>query len=317
MMYVAAPNPAANTSGNTGVASELASLSMSNKMDGDCYYGDAPETDAQKEVDKLKRTLDQTDEGNMLLMQCIALLIADNRVNAERFRSQGGSRVLYGMVPIAEARKHALRVIQQLVLDTSRQSHDDFSTLLELMQAAQPDNYSVKIDILDACQQLFALDARTQTRFREIQGFVYVISSLVSLSSGDADGDADGHADGHANGHADDADTNGGATPASEGSQGHAPITAWPHVAASEGPQGHAPITSQGSTLSSDVDEKMQLVQKIFETLTAAMVDSPANKQAMANEIRYDMLADSLQLSGLVRHEGTATRVFEYGLLTF
>jgi hypothetical protein len=156
------------------------------QIDPDFYYGDAPEgaaaaaaaAVAASSVASTVGAAERIAEGHVLLMECLALLLANNSENSQRFRAGGGTRVLFSMVSIAESRVHSLRVVQQLVLDPSRHAHDDLSTLLELLQAAPPSHFALKIDILKTCLNLFSLDARTKLRFREVQGFVCVMPFL-------------------------------------------------------------------------------------------------------------------------------------------
>jgi hypothetical protein len=230
--------------------------------DEDFYYGDAHGAQAEAAT---KTVVDRSEQGHVLLMECLSLLLTENIENADKFRAAGGARVLYSMVPIAQSRVHALRVVQQLVLDASHHAREDFSTLLELMQAAQPNHYAVKIDILKMCLRLFSLEPRTKGLFRDVQGFVYVISSLVALAE--------------------------------------------PSRSTRDRLEdGVGKVTKVDGLL-------LELVQKIFETLTAALCDSPANKHAMMHDIRYDILAESLQASGLVVSTASAQPTFHY-LLT-
>lgn len=267
------PTPPPSLASSSGGARRIRSEELDeSQLDEDFYYGDDPGAVAET----AKAAVDRSAQGHVLLMECLALLLTENVENAEKFRSAGGTRVLYSMVPIAESRMHALRVVQQLVLDDSTHANEDLSTLLELMQASQPKSYAVKIDILKTCLRLFSLEPRSKSHFREVQGFVYVISSLVALGDGAAV--------------ADDA----GATA----------------VAGAAGAGAGAAAGTAGST--KDEGLRLELVQKIFETLTAALCDSPANKHAMMHEIRYDILADSLELSGLLANPASAKPTFHY-----
>ena len=122
------PTPAPSmASSSKGVLDE-------SQLDEDFYYGDDPGAVAEAQ----KAEVDRSAQGHVLLMECLVLLLSENAENAEKFRSAGGTRVLYSMVPIAESRMHALRVVQQLVLDDSSQANEDLSTLLELMQLEKP-----------------------------------------------------------------------------------------------------------------------------------------------------------------------------------
>lgn len=108
-------------------------------------------------------------DDHSLLMECLALLLADNATNAADFRRAGGARAVHNMVALTSQRWQALRVAQQLILgDDSPRAHDDLGTLLELMQSTPPQAYGVKIDILRTVIRLFSLDPRTKHLFRQV-----------------------------------------------------------------------------------------------------------------------------------------------------
>ena len=50
----------------------------------------------------------------------------------------------------------------------------------------------------------------------------------------------------------------------------------------------------------SETDPKLEFVRTVFEVLTAAFMDNPANRELFQSEGRYEMLADSIRLSGLI-----------------
>ena len=103
-------------------------------------------------------------------MECLALLLAENAANAADFRRAGGARAVHNMVALTSQRWQALRVAQQLILgDDSPRAHDDLGTLLELMQSTPPQAYGVKIDILRTVIRLFSLDARVKHLFRQVR----------------------------------------------------------------------------------------------------------------------------------------------------
>lgn len=111
---------------------------------------------------------EEPDDHN-LLMECLALLLADNAENAEIFRRAGGARAVHNMVALTAHRWQALRVAQQLILgDDSSKAHDDLGTLLELVQSTPPHAYGVKIDILRTVIRLFSLDPHIKLLFRQV-----------------------------------------------------------------------------------------------------------------------------------------------------
>lgn len=224
----------------------------------DFYYGDAPApVVSSTQQPQSHRQASDAGQYFMLMMEALVLVLGENVVNCDAFRRLGGSRALFAMVSMSETRLHALRVIQRLVLDDSIMAQDDLSTLLELMQTSPADHVDIKVDVLLACLRLFSLEPRIKAMFREVQGFVYIISCLVTLA-------------------------------------------------------GPADTSAPGGI---SIERKMELVRRIFETLTAALVEAPGNKETMSKSIRYDILADSLKLSGLLGAEQTAAEIFVY-LLT-
>ena len=120
-------------------------------------------------------------EALPLLCQCIASVIATNPANAELLRVAGGSHALFRLVGVEWAADSALHLIQQLILDRSRDAGDDLSMLLEKLQSVAPTQYVIKIAIMNTFLRLFKQDSRTKADFFEAQGFVYVICSLLQL----------------------------------------------------------------------------------------------------------------------------------------
>ena len=60
-------------------------------------------------------------------------------------------------------------------------------TLLGLMHSTQLSEVKLKTDVLDALLKVFDLDPRTRAVFREVGGFVYVMSVLINMEGSLAD----------------------------------------------------------------------------------------------------------------------------------
>ena len=60
-------------------------------------------------------------------------------------------------------------------------------TLLGLMHSTQQSEVKLKTDVLDALLKVFDLDPRTRAVFREVGGFVYVMSVLINMEGSLAD----------------------------------------------------------------------------------------------------------------------------------
>ena len=114
-----------------------------------------------------------------LLMECLRVVLEANEINGNLFRESGGARCVQNMVPYAQSRREALKLVQQLVLLPG--GHDDLGTLLGLMNSAKPTAVKLKTDVLRAVQRVFNLAARTKSLFREADGFVYVVSVLTGM----------------------------------------------------------------------------------------------------------------------------------------
>jgi hypothetical protein len=122
-----------------------------------------------------------TDEEHFifLLMECLRVVLEGNETNGNLFRESGGARCVQNMVPYAQSRREALKLVQQLILLPG--GHDDLGTLLGLMNSADPTAVKLKADVLRAVQRVFNLAARTKSLFREADGFVYVVSVLTGM----------------------------------------------------------------------------------------------------------------------------------------
>ena len=122
---------------------------------------------------------EETD--HLLFIECLALMLNDNKQNADAFRRAGGARAIYNMVPSSRARKNALKIIEQLILNMDlSHTNDDLGTLLDVMQSSA--DVDMRTDILNAITRLFSLNARVRHTFREVHGFVYVLSVLLSIT---------------------------------------------------------------------------------------------------------------------------------------
>lgn len=60
-------------------------------------------------------------------------------------------------------------------------------TLLGLMHSTELSEVKLKTDVLDALLKVFDLDPRTRAVFREVGGFVYVMSVLINMEGSLAD----------------------------------------------------------------------------------------------------------------------------------
>lgn len=60
-------------------------------------------------------------------------------------------------------------------------------TLLGLMHSTPPSEVKLKSDVLDALLKVFDLDPKTRAVFREVGGFVYVMSVLINMEGSLAD----------------------------------------------------------------------------------------------------------------------------------
>lgn len=85
-----------------------------------------------KDVSPPATPMDQpTTDYLFLLMEALRLLVENNEANSAFFRQHGGSRCVHNLVPFANARPYALRIIQQLVVDGG---HDDLGKYLRYFQ---------------------------------------------------------------------------------------------------------------------------------------------------------------------------------------
>ncbi|XP_078381850.1 WD repeat and FYVE domain-containing protein 3-like isoform X3 [Oculina patagonica] len=113
-----------------------------------------------------------------LLMGCLRLLLENNSTNATEFRECGGARCIHNIVPYSSSRTEALKIIRELILSGG---NDDLGTLLGLMHSTPQSEVKLKTDVLDALLKVFDLDPRTRAVFREVGGFVYVMSVLINM----------------------------------------------------------------------------------------------------------------------------------------
>ena len=60
-------------------------------------------------------------------------------------------------------------------------------TLLSLMHSTSQSEVKLKSDVLDALLKVFDLDPKTREGFREVGGFVYVMSVLINMEGSLAD----------------------------------------------------------------------------------------------------------------------------------
>lgn len=119
-----------------------------------------------------------------LLMGCLRVLLENNSTNAAMFRECGGSLCVHDIVPYASCRSEALKIVRELILSGG---NDDLGTLLRLMHSSSPSEVKLKSDVFDTLLKVFDLDPRTRAGFREVGGFVYVMSVLINMEGSLAD----------------------------------------------------------------------------------------------------------------------------------
>ena len=118
-------------------------------------------------------------ETGFLVTECLSVLLVGNANNAAVFRESGGARTAHSCVSFAECRREALGLVQQLILSPA--GDDDMATLLALLQSAPAQDLAIKTDILKSLLTCLRESHRTRTMFRKVGGFVYVMSTLVSM----------------------------------------------------------------------------------------------------------------------------------------
>eukprot|EP00047_Mylnosiga_fluctuans_P023839 m.147022 g.147022 ORF g.147022 m.147022 type:complete len:3132 (+) comp9701_c0_seq1:40-9435(+) len=125
-------------------------------------------------------------EGLRFLMEALTLLLTDNSTNCALLRQTGGAVHLFKLVHSPVVRHSVLRIIMQLIVDKEAgKAREDLSTLLEVMQASKATAYDEKMDIMRTLMRLLSTDSRAKNFFREIGGFVYTLSTLVTLARDD------------------------------------------------------------------------------------------------------------------------------------
>ncbi|XP_056017801.1 WD repeat and FYVE domain-containing protein 3-like isoform X2 [Ostrea edulis] len=132
-----------------------------------------------EEVSAREPTSQEQKEIGCLVMDCLTLLLSSNHSNANVFRECGGARCVHGMVQYEDCRQQALNIIQQLIL--SPQGDDDMATLLGLMHTSPVLSLQLKTHILKALLTVLRESHRSRTVFRKVNGFVYVMSLLLSM----------------------------------------------------------------------------------------------------------------------------------------
>ncbi|XP_029115173.1 WD repeat and FYVE domain-containing protein 3 isoform X3 [Scleropages formosus] len=128
---------------------------------------------------KSSRGSEEQKELAFLVMETLAVLLQGSNTNAGLFREFGGARCVHNIVKYRQCRKHALSIIQQLVLSPS--GEDDMGTLLGLMHSASSTELQLKTHILEALLAALRESHRTRMVFRRVGGFVYITSLLVAM----------------------------------------------------------------------------------------------------------------------------------------
>ncbi|XP_048589940.1 WD repeat and FYVE domain-containing protein 3-like [Nematostella vectensis] len=122
--------------------------------------------------------VEEQQDYAFLLMSCLRLLLEGNPENAKMFRACGGARCAHNMIPQPKSRTDALRIIQELLLSGG---NDDLGTLLGLMHSTPLSEVALKIEVLNSLLRVFELEPNTRAVFREVGGFVYVMSVPLSM----------------------------------------------------------------------------------------------------------------------------------------
>jgi hypothetical protein len=118
----------------------------------------------------------------------VTTLLQRNRENVALSRALGLRELVLDLVKFKSTRAGALRIVQQLVAEDAEQLHNDLDLLLELLQTAQPDDFAMRREILEACRRMFGINHRAKDSFRE--GILCSVSLLCLLNVDDKPGAA-------------------------------------------------------------------------------------------------------------------------------
>ncbi|EDV25542.1 uncharacterized protein TRIADDRAFT_23507 [Trichoplax adhaerens] len=124
--------------------------------------------------------LDSLEDYAFMLMETLRVVLEGNTINVNHFRRDGGARCVHNLVPYSRSRAKSLRLVQQLIL--SEGGEDDLGTLLGMMNSAPQTAVELKIDIMNTLARVFSLDPSMRSSFREVGGFIYIVSVLVSMN---------------------------------------------------------------------------------------------------------------------------------------
>lgn len=124
--------------------------------------------------------LDSLEDYAFMLMETLRVVLEGNAINVNLFRRDGGARCVHNLVPYSRSRTKSLRLVQQLIL--SEGGEDDLGTLLGMMNSAPQTAVELKIDIMNTLARVFSLDPSMRSSFREVGGFIYIVSVLVSMN---------------------------------------------------------------------------------------------------------------------------------------
>ena len=118
------------------------------------------------------------------LMDTLILTVKDNKTNANFFRTMGGITLLTQFAEFEATRLHCLKIIQILIQQDETQQYADISGVIELLQTCQNKKYkAMKADILQMISRAISLNLVVADSFRELGGFVCLISVAVSLEN--------------------------------------------------------------------------------------------------------------------------------------
>lgn len=207
---------------------------------------------------------DPTEILGKLTLEAISSLLYSNNNNAKVFRECGGSKCVHDMIlPYKRVRDNTLAIVRELILGAS--GEDDLLFLLTTMHAASVEQIDLKIQILKLLLGTLKESHRTRTLFRKVGGFVYVTSVFVSLDGKLRNSDCGPGLARKEDGDVDD-DDDGKKTEEHE--------------------------------KSSEVDNLLQLLTTVFQTLATAMRFEPANAKFFHQEICTTSFCDTLRLLG-------------------
>ncbi|XP_025205063.1 WD repeat and FYVE domain-containing protein 3 [Melanaphis sacchari] len=135
------------------------------------YLSDCESKDDKHDGD-LKRVINLTAE-------CLVNLMMSSPKNCKVFKECGGAQVLYIILEYPSTRQYAIAILREMILSTG--GEEEMSTLLGTLHTTENTCLPLKSSILKLFLSCMKESHRTRTMFRKVDGFVYVISALVSM----------------------------------------------------------------------------------------------------------------------------------------